>query len=92
MESDIIVYDAIDENNILMSGEAISQEEYKWPLVNGLVRIPYETSLWITEDKMKNITRAMDEYSNKTCVRYLKQLIMVKHGQRYDTFVRLYKF
>ena len=69
MEEDIIVYDYADMNNNDLSDEAISRKEFKWPVVDGLVRIPYEITLRITKEKQENITRAIDEYSEKTCVR-----------------------
>ena len=65
-EDDIIVYDYTNGDNV---DEAISHKNFMWPVVDGLVRIPYEITLRITPEKQQNITRAMNEYSEKTCVR-----------------------
>ena len=69
LEGDIVMYNDVEYQSDELVGEAISQEAYKWPMIDGLVQIPYETTLRITDEKMENITKAMEEYSRKTCVR-----------------------
>ena len=73
LEGDIILYDDIEglEDYI---GDAISNENFQWSLVNGLVHVPYEISSYIYDDLKENITMAIQEYTNKTCVRFVTRL------------------
>ena len=73
LEGDIILYDDIEGLDDSF-GDAISNEDFKWGLVDGLVRVPYEISSYIYDDLKENITMAIDEYTNKTCVRFVIRL------------------
>ena len=64
-------------------GDAISNENFKWDLVNGVVHVPYEISGYIYDDLKENITLAIAEYTNKTCVRFV---LYIKISQEYFAF------
>ena len=68
LEGDIILYDDIEGLDEHFA-DAISNEDFKWNLVNGLVHVPFEISSYIYDDLKENITKAIEEYTNKTCVR-----------------------
>ena len=78
LEGDIILYDDIEglEDNF---ADAISNENFKWDLVNGLVNVPYEISNYIYDDLKENITMAIEEYANKTCVRLVITLQLCRY-------------
>ena len=79
LEGDIIVYNDFDDTNEGFSGEAISNDEYKWPVRDRVVHVPYTISRRITNEKLNNITRAIQEYSSKTCVRYFLSIYHYIH-------------
>ena len=70
LEGDIIVYNDFDDTNGDYRGEAISNDAYKWPVRDRVVHVPYTISRRMTTEKLNDITRAIQEYSSKTCVRY----------------------
>jgi len=70
LEGDIIVYNDIDDTNEGYLGEAISNDEYKWPVRDRVVHVPYTISRRMTNEKSDDINRAIQEYSSKTCVRF----------------------
>ena len=70
MEGDMILYDDIEGLKGSFN-DAIMNENFKWNLVNGVVHVPYEISGYIYDDLKENITLAIAEYTNKTCVRFV---------------------
>ena len=84
MEGDIIVYNDFDDTIEGYHGEAISNDAYKWPVRDRVVHVPYTISRRMTNEKLENITRAINEYSSKSCVRYF---ISIYHYIRYANFL-----
>ena len=63
------MYNDFDDTVEGYSGEAISNDAYKWPVRDGVVHVPFTISRRMDNEKLDNITRAIKEYSSKTCVR-----------------------
>ncbi|KAI7793527.1 putative zinc metalloproteinase nas-15-like, partial [Triplophysa rosa] len=65
--------DAVLEGDILMPSDRNAVSEL-WPNVDGIVSVPYEID-FVLEDRIQEITEALDMISDKTCITFYPRTI-----------------
>merc|ERR1712038_1159565 len=64
VEDDILIYDNQDDSVLS------KKESNLWAKHEGYVKIPYEIEREANTGEISEIERAIQEYTNKTCIRY----------------------
>ena len=70
VEDDILIYDQLDVSYKTLEQGTFKDSASLWPKIEGHVKIPYEIEKEANPDEVSEIEKAIQEFTNNTCIRY----------------------